>query len=158
PRRVIHPWRRRHLDMAAEQVCYRPPRAPLGQPVNRPDKAGPVEDVEPAGVDGVAGEKDPGVAVVVGDGSLMVPGRCQAVQYAAAEIDLGYRPGLVGEAEVRPRSVACGAHDHGAGPAGELAIGGRVVGMRVRMEDEQPVVPGTGMAGQPAVDDRIDGT
>ena len=52
--------------------------------VNRPDEARPVEDVQPTWVDGVAGEEDPAIAVVVGDGSLMVPRSCQAIENPAA--------------------------------------------------------------------------
>jgi hypothetical protein len=143
--------------MAAEQICHRPPRAPLDEPVNRPDEARPVEDVQPTWVDGVAGEKDPAIAVVVGDGSLMVPGSCQAIENPAAEIDFGHRLGFVGEAEVRLRSVALGADYRGVGPVRELAVSSGVVGMRMRMKDEQPVVSGMRLAGQPAVDDRVHG-
>src|SRR4029079_1356687 len=94
----------------------------------RPDEARPVEDVQPTWVDGVAGEKDPAIAVVVGDGSLMVPGSCQAVESPAAEIDFGHQLGFVGEAEVRPRSIALGADYHSVGPVRELAARWRVGG------------------------------
>ena len=39
--------------------------------------------------DGVAGEQDPGVSVVVGDGRLVMPGRGQAVEHPAAQIVVG---------------------------------------------------------------------
>src|SRR5215469_7657769 len=126
--------------MAAEQVCYRPLRAPVGEPVDRPDEARPVEDVQAAWVDGVAGEQDPAIAVVVGDRRLVVPGSCEAVENTAAEIDLDRRLELAGEAKIWPRGIAFRADYHGVGPIGELAIGRGVVSVRVRMEDEQPVV------------------
>ena len=129
-----------------------------GEPVNRPDEARRVEDVQPAWIDGVAGEEDPAIAVVVGDGSLTRPGSCQAIENPAAEIDFGPPTQFfVGEAEVRPRSVALGADYHGVGPACELAVSGGVVGMRMRMEDEMPMSPGRRVAGEPAVDDRVHG-
>src|SRR6185312_14144213 len=59
--------------------------------------------------------------------------------------------GFVGEAEVRPRSIALGADYHSVGPVRELAVSGGVVGMRMRVKDEQPVVSGMRVASQPSM-------
>jgi hypothetical protein len=77
----------------------------------------PVDDVQAARVDGVAGEQDPGIPVVEGDRRIVVPGRAEAVEHAAAEVDLGGRFGLGIEAEIRPHRVAGRADQDGVGPA-----------------------------------------
>src|SRR5215467_9146865 len=157
PDRIVHARRSAHLDVAAKQVAHRPPCAPVGEPVDRTCEGRPVADVQASRVDGVAGEQEPGVTVVVGDRRLVVPRCGEAVDNAAAEVDLGHGLGLPGESEVRPRRLTCRADDDGVGPPGELAVSRDVVTVRVCVQDQQPVVIRMRMTGQPAADDRIDG-
>lgn len=137
--RVVPVRAPRHLDVAAEHVTDRMRGRELDQPVQARRERPHVLDVQPAGVDGVAGKQEPGRRVVNGDRGVVVPGRTGDAQFPAAEVERDDLLRPVAEAEEPPHARRIVPDDHGARPVRELSVTGHMVAVPVGVRDDELV-------------------
>ena len=135
--RIVAKRRARILDMRAEHVRDRMVRDEIVEAIDAVRERRRIAHVEPAGIERVAREEDPGAAIVHCDARRLVAWNRKDVQYAPAQVDRSTVGGPMRDAEESAHRSCVAADENGIGTVNELRVAGDVIAVRMAVRDDQ---------------------
>jgi hypothetical protein len=129
---VVHAGRRRHLDVRAQHAHDLVRLHESRQALDTGSVHRPISNVQTTGIDSVAGEQQPRLAIVDRDRRRLVAGNRQDVEQTAAQVQRDVLGRSVGDPEEALDIGELRSHERRVRLTGKLGIAAGVIAVRVR--------------------------